>query len=299
MSGKATITIDVNGKKVTREVDLGKSGPGTLTLMGNSEAPEKGKKPAEMRAWLGVATAEPSDEVRAQLPIPNGTGVLVLEVIADTPAAKAGLQKNDILARLDDQILTNAEQLRALVGMKKEGDTVHVTYLRKGQEAAAEIKLAQHAEELTFTGTTMLNNLIKTATSGSPLTAGPVVVEKSGKIDDAGNVSFTFHGEVGGKKDGVKPGEEWNLDRKGAQADVTAAIQQLEKTLRAAGASDEAIAKARQAVADAVGQLQKAVSGVGAPKDEVQRNVQKAIDELRRSIEEAWRPVEGAASKQR
>ncbi len=113
VTSKATITIDVNGKKETREVDLGnalqfKIGDGVgMTVKSD---PEKSKAPPTMRTWLGVATDEPSDDVRAQLPIPDGTGLLIRGVVADSPAAKAGLEKNDILTRLDDQILTNPDR---------------------------------------------------------------------------------------------------------------------------------------------------------------------------------------------
>jgi hypothetical protein len=149
LNGKATVTIDVNGQKVTREIDL--SNPqqfdgGEVLSVTKIASP---KTVTEVRTWLGVVTDEVSDEVRAQLPLASGVGLLVREVIADSPAAKAGLQKNDVLTKLDDQILANSDQLRALVGMKPGGDSVQITYLRKGQEAAVEAKLVTHAEETT------------------------------------------------------------------------------------------------------------------------------------------------------
>jgi hypothetical protein len=148
LNGKATVTIDVNGQKVTREIDL--SNPQQLkagTVLNITSDSMKVTTAPEVRTWLGVATDEISEEVRAQLPVANGVGLLVREVIADSPAAKAGLQKNDVLTRLDDQILANSDQLRTLVGMKKAGEAVRIMYLRKGQEASAEVKLASHAEQ--------------------------------------------------------------------------------------------------------------------------------------------------------
>ena len=152
ITGKATVTIEVNGQKVTREIDLGKA---TTLKIGDVSSisstikspPETAKPPIEVRTWLGVISEEPSAETRSQLPIPNGTGLLLRDVYADSPATRAGLERNDILLRLDDQILTNPEQLRVLTSSKKDGDTVHVTYLRKGQEATVEARLTSHAEE--------------------------------------------------------------------------------------------------------------------------------------------------------
>jgi len=51
----------------------------------------------------------------------------------DSPAEKGGLQANDVLAKLDDQILIDQRQFSVLVANKKEGDNVKITYIRKGE----------------------------------------------------------------------------------------------------------------------------------------------------------------------
>jgi len=330
VSGKATITIDVGGKKVTREIDLGKAmqikvGDVTTTQVDSG----KPKGPAEVRTWLGVATDEPADEVRAQLPVAIGTGLLVREVVADSPAAKAGLEKNDVLTRLDDQILTNPGQLRALVGLKKDGDTVHLAYLRKGHEASVEVKLATHAEENAGdlpggTGKLLLNKVIeKAAGAGVAGLVAPLVLESYAAFDKDGNLTLNAQqGQPGAGQDGavanLQPvgswvissaasragndgaasNEQWHLYLNGAHADVTEPMKQLGKTLRDAGASEQVIAQTRQAVADAIAQLQKALSDASAPKDEIQRNARKALEEVRSAIEQTWRSEEGEASKE-
>ena len=301
VSGKATVTIDVNGQKVTREVDLGKAMQlnlaeglpkivgGTLTVL------------PETRTWLGVAADEPSDEVRAQLPVANGTGLLVQEVIPDSPAAKAGLQKNDVLTRLDDQILTNPSQLRALVGLKKEGDTIRVTYLRKGQEASVEAKLASHAETAP-SGGGILENLGKLIFSGASVQTTtktePLVLQRSGALDKNGNVVFTINAPTNVGKDGSKDAEQWHLFYKDAHADVTDAMKKLEKSLHEAGLSDDAIAKTRQSVAEAIAQIQKAVGAAAGSRQDIERSARNAAEELRRALEQAWGPEEGEASKE-
>jgi hypothetical protein len=302
ISGKATVTIDVNGKTVTRKLDLG---TGQLEFNNGkdatcADAPEKAKKSVVIRTWLGVATGRPSDEVRAQLPIPDGTGLVLNEVMADSPAAKAGLQLNDVLTRLDEQILTNPDQLRALIGMKKDGDPVRIVYLRKGQEASVEIKLASHPEEEALAlspATLLLRNTIENAPGLKVTGVAPLIIERNAAFDKDGNFFFKFQGNPGEGKPGVPDDGQYHLYFKGAHADVTEAMKQLEKSLHEAGLSDEAIAKTRQAVAEALGKMQKAVSDAGGSKDEIARNAQKAVEELRRALENAWRPEEGAASK--
>ena len=86
VTGKATITIEVNGKKVTREVDLGKAAqikaPEMITFTGTFE-PIQSTTPVKLRTWLGVMAEDLSADLRGQLPIAAGTGLLLREVNAD------------------------------------------------------------------------------------------------------------------------------------------------------------------------------------------------------------------------
>jgi membrane-associated protease RseP (regulator of RpoE activity) len=112
-------------------------------LNGANLAPPAGFVPPDFEpvTWLGVATDPVSEELRAQLPISPGTGLWVRHVSKDSPALQAGLRVNDILLRLDDQVLANDEQLRVLVQGKNGGDVIRLTFLRKGKETQAQATL--------------------------------------------------------------------------------------------------------------------------------------------------------------
>jgi membrane-associated protease RseP (regulator of RpoE activity) len=138
--GKATITIEVNGKKETREIDLGNATE--LKIITDGVDSQKTSRVT----FLGVAPEELSEELVAQLPIDIGAGLLVRSVIPDSPAAAAGIQKNDVLVKLDDQVLTAPKQLQKLVASRKPGDLVRIVYFRRGQRAEVEAKLAEHEE---------------------------------------------------------------------------------------------------------------------------------------------------------
>jgi S1-C subfamily serine protease len=102
---------------------------GAMAAGGAASADAKGA-----HTWLGIGTTEVGDEVRAQLPLGDGVGVLVSYVADDSPASKAGIQVNDILTKLDDQVLINSAQFRQLVRARQEGDAVALRGLRKGKE---------------------------------------------------------------------------------------------------------------------------------------------------------------------
>ena len=85
-------------------------------------------------AWLGVGTDEAGEALAAQLNLKGGQGLVITYVGPDSPAAKAGLQKNDVLLEFDGQMLVLPAQLRKLVQSRAEGDEVELTILRGGQK---------------------------------------------------------------------------------------------------------------------------------------------------------------------
>jgi len=94
-------------------------------------------------AYLGVAMAEIPTLARAQLDLPEDVGVAVSYVAKDSPAHKAGLKANDIITRLNDQLIINAQQLQTLIKTKKVDEEVTLTYYRKGKKQTTKAKLAK------------------------------------------------------------------------------------------------------------------------------------------------------------
>src|ERR1041385_8257287 len=93
--------------------------------------------------FLGVETSEVPSVVSEQLGLAKGFGLVGDYVGPDSPAAAAGLQRNDILKMLNDQILIDPNQLRKLLQTFQDGTTVTLTILRKGQEQKVTVKLTK------------------------------------------------------------------------------------------------------------------------------------------------------------
>lgn len=70
--------------------------------------------------YLGVSIEPADDPLRAQLALPEGRGVLVTEVVSDSPAARVGVQKHDIVLELDGKPIDTPETLRAQVQAAQE-----------------------------------------------------------------------------------------------------------------------------------------------------------------------------------
>src|SRR5881409_562185 len=101
------------------------------------------KAPKVPAIFLGVETSQVPTVVSEQLGLSKGLGLVVEYVVPDSPAAAAGVQQNDILKMLNDQILIEPSQLRKLLQTFSDGTDVTLTILRKGQEQKITVKLAK------------------------------------------------------------------------------------------------------------------------------------------------------------
>jgi len=101
------------------------------------------KGPKVPVTFLGVETSEVPRVLSEQLGLAKGFGLVVDYVVPDGPAAAAGVQQNDILKLLNDQILVQPDQLAKLIRSYPEGTTVTLTVLRKGQETRVNVKLGK------------------------------------------------------------------------------------------------------------------------------------------------------------
>lgn len=139
--GTVTVTIDNDGKKETKTWKI--ATPYTKIqehpVMVKAQTHKK-----ERVTWIGVAVSEVSDDLRTQLDIPEGSGVRVRQAIKDSPAAKAGIRTDDLIVRIDEQIIFTIPQFQALMRSYKSGTEVEVTYYRKGRKQKAKAKLNTH-----------------------------------------------------------------------------------------------------------------------------------------------------------
>lgn len=95
--------------------------------------------------WLGLRTGSIPNVLRSQLSavIPAGQGVMVIDVIDNSPAAKAGLQKNDVILNSDDQKIYSPQQLTGLVKSSKVNTSLKLDVVRQGEVRNISVVLGQ------------------------------------------------------------------------------------------------------------------------------------------------------------
>jgi serine protease Do len=93
---------------------------------------------------LGVSVANATDpQVRKQFSLKDSitNGAVVANVVPGSPASEAGIQPGDVIVRLNDKPITNADQLASAAHSLKDGDSVPAVIRRGNQTVLVQINL--------------------------------------------------------------------------------------------------------------------------------------------------------------
>ena len=125
----------------------------SLLAIGLSATPliavENGEDTGTQEAQLGIGVTPLPEVLKSHLPevINDGRGILVSEVMDDSPAAKAGIRKHDVLVRYGDQDLYSPEQLVKRVRNDDPGKSIELQYVRAGKIETATCELGQQTKQ--------------------------------------------------------------------------------------------------------------------------------------------------------
>jgi S1-C subfamily serine protease len=97
------------------------------------------------RGWLGIAMhpVRFNPGARERLGLAHDTGLVVLSVEADAPAARAGVLVGDVVFAIDGQPVQSPEQVVDLLGTGAVGRTLALDLVRGGGRARAEIVVGE------------------------------------------------------------------------------------------------------------------------------------------------------------
>ncbi|MGB3533629.1 MAG: HhoA/HhoB/HtrA family serine endopeptidase [Microcoleaceae cyanobacterium] len=99
-------------------------------------------------AYLGIEMITLTPEVARQLdnapdvrvPITEEKGVLVVNVIPNSPAAQSGLRAGDVILKMDGQTIRQSETVQQVVQNKNVGSPVNVEISREGRTQSLEVR---------------------------------------------------------------------------------------------------------------------------------------------------------------
>lgn len=122
-----------------REVRVPRPGERVL-VVGNVQG--RGQAPGY---WIGVSIDEADDTLREHLRLRDG-GLVVTDVLGDSPAAKVGLAKNDVLIAVDGKPLKAPDDLVKAVQATKGEATLRLAIRRGGDEKTLAVKPERRKE---------------------------------------------------------------------------------------------------------------------------------------------------------
>jgi serine protease Do len=86
------------------------------------------------RGMLGVRIQGVDKSIQKALKLPTLSGALVSEVLADTPASKAGVKRRDVITHFNNTLIEDFDQLPLLVANTKIGSEISLSLVRKGKQ---------------------------------------------------------------------------------------------------------------------------------------------------------------------
>lgn len=112
-------------------------------------------KGAVERGYMGVSIGPLSREMAAKLGVNDRKGVLVTEVMPDTPAAKAGVQELDVIKSFDGQEVDGPRTLQGVVERAPIGKKYPLKVIRDGQFLTLSISVKSLPNQLSQRGSGM------------------------------------------------------------------------------------------------------------------------------------------------
>ena len=99
------------------------------------------------RGRIGVLIGDITPTLKEALDLSTLDGALVSDVVDDSPAAKAGLKKGDIIVAFNGEDILDASDIRNSVGLVEPGERADITYLRDGKRRTTRIEVEEFDEE--------------------------------------------------------------------------------------------------------------------------------------------------------
>jgi serine protease Do len=136
--------VGINTAIVAGGSGIGFAIPSNMARKIYTELRDKGRV---TRGWLGVSIQPLTPELARSFGSKDAKGVLINEVMPESPAAKAGLKPGDILLEFEGRSMEGTGDLQRAVGFFSPDRTAKLKILRDQAEKVIEVKVGQAPDE--------------------------------------------------------------------------------------------------------------------------------------------------------
>ncbi|MEM0951154.1 MAG: trypsin-like peptidase domain-containing protein [Cyanobacteria bacterium P01_H01_bin.74] len=100
-----------------------------------------------VRPWVGIAMISLNAELAEQVGLPtDASGILIDQIMPQSPAYKAGLMRGDIIQKVDGAAIKKAEAFQSLVKEKPVNTAITLDILRNGHPISVAVTTEQRPE---------------------------------------------------------------------------------------------------------------------------------------------------------
>ena len=100
------------------------------------------------RGFLGVSMQNITSDISEFFELEDNKGVLINEVIEDSPAEKGGLKVQDIILKLNGELVEGPSAFKNSIALIEPGSTVTLTIIRDQEEMELKIKIGSRDDDL-------------------------------------------------------------------------------------------------------------------------------------------------------
>lgn len=100
-----------------------------------------------VRGYLGIRPQEVTRAIRSAMALSDTGGVLVSQVLENTPAARAGIKGGDLIVEVNRNRITGVNQFRELIASFAPGTRVELVIVRNGRRLTKQVELTEFPQE--------------------------------------------------------------------------------------------------------------------------------------------------------
>lgn len=101
-----------------------------------------------VRGWLGVSIQELTPDLAEQFSAPDANGALVSDVFDQSPAARSGIERGDIIRRYNEFLIRDPAHLRTLVAETAPKSRIALSVWRAGSEHDLVVTIAEMPQDI-------------------------------------------------------------------------------------------------------------------------------------------------------
>ncbi len=112
-----------------------------------------------IRGWLGITIQSLTSELVKQFNLKDEKGVLVGDIVEDSPAEKAGIQRGDIIVEFDGKEVSDITNLRNMVANTAPNNEVTIRLIHEEKPKTVTVKIIEMPSDIQTLSKTYENQL--------------------------------------------------------------------------------------------------------------------------------------------